>query len=45
MTFKLEKSVAEIAKERDIVIEKLVKFSLNDMLLFWSSNEELIKRQ
>ncbi len=45
MTFKLEKSVAEIAKERDIVIEKLVKFSLSDMLLFWSSNEELIKRQ
>ena len=29
MTFKLEKSVAEIAKERDIVIEKLVKFSLS----------------
>lgn len=45
MTFKLEKSVAEIAKERDVVIEKLVKFSLTDMLLFWGSNEELIKRQ
>ena len=41
----LKKSVAEIAADRQTVIEKLVKFSLTDMLLFWGSNEELFKRQ
>lgn len=45
MKTKLEKSITEIAKDRDIVIEKLVKFSLTDMLLFWSTNEKLFLRQ
>ena len=45
MTIDLKKSVAEIAKERETVIERLVKFSLTDMLLFWGSSEELFKQQ
>jgi len=45
MKTKLEKSITEIAKDRDVVIEKLVKFSLTDMLLFWSTNEKLFLRQ
>lgn len=45
MNSKLEKSVTEIAKDRPAVIEKLVEFSLTDMLFFWSGNEELFKRQ
>lgn len=45
MTIDLKKSVSEIAKDRQTVIDKLVKFSLTDMLLFWGANEELVKRQ
>ena len=45
MKTKLEKSIAEISQDREIVIEKLVKFSLTDMLLFWSTNEKLFLRQ
>lgn len=45
MTDKLVKSVPEIAKDRTTVIEKLVKYSLTDMLLFWGTNEELFKCQ
>lgn len=45
MTDKLVKSVPEIAKDRTMVIEKLVKYSLTDMLLFWGTNEELFKCQ
>ena len=45
MKSKLEKSIQEISKDRKIVIEKLVKFSLTDMLLFWSTNEKLFMRQ
>jgi len=41
----LKKSVTEITKDRQTVIEKLVSFSLTDMLLFWGSNEELFKKQ
>ncbi|MBR1605673.1 MAG: hypothetical protein IJ660_06170 [Alphaproteobacteria bacterium] len=45
MSIDLKKSVTEIAKDRTVVIDKLVKFSLTDMLLFWGTNEELAKRQ
>ncbi len=45
MSVNLKKSVSEIAKDRQIIIEKLVKFSLTDMLLFWSANEDLAKHQ
>ena len=45
MTDKLVKSVPEIAKDRKIIIEKLVKYSLTDMLLFWGTNEDLFKCQ
>lgn len=45
MSIDLQKSVTEISKDRATVIDKLVKFSLTDMLLFWGLNEELAKRQ
>lgn len=45
MTIDLKKSVAEVAKDRATVIDKLVQFSLTDMLLFWGANEELAKHQ
>ena len=45
MTIDLKKSVSEISKDREIIIEKLVKFSITDMLLFWGSSEELFKKQ
>ena len=45
MKTKLEQSIAEIAKDRQIVIEKLVQFSLTDMLLFWGTNKDLAQRQ
>lgn len=45
MPINLKKSVPEISKDREQVIEKLVKFSLTDMLLFWSANEDLAKHQ
>lgn len=45
METKLKKSVAEIAKDRSTIIDKLVQFSQTDMLLFWGGNDELVKRQ
>ena len=45
MTIDLKKSIPEIAKERELVIDKLIKFSLTDMLLFWGSSEDLFKQQ
>lgn len=38
-------AVEEISKKRDEVIEKLLHFSLTDMLLFWSDNKELLQYQ
>ena len=45
MTINLKKSIPEIAKEKELIIDKLIKFSLTDMLLFWGSSEELFKQQ
>ena len=45
MSIDLKKSVTEISKDRATIIDKLVKFSLTDMLLFWGANEDLAKRQ
>lgn len=45
MTTKLEKSVTEIAKDRETVINRLIDFSRTDMLLFWSGNQELSEIQ
>lgn len=45
MNLYLEKTAKEIAKNREEVINRLVQFSLTDMLLFWGQNKELVKRQ
>lgn len=45
MITKLKQISAEIAEHRDEVIDKLVQFSLTDMLLFWGQEKELIQRQ
>ena len=45
MSINLQKSIAQIADNRNEIIDKLVKFSLTDMLLFWSANEDLAKHQ
>ncbi len=42
---KIIKAQAEISRERDEVIQKLLRFVLTDALLFWSHNDELSKRQ
>ena len=41
----LKEAVKELANEREEVIDKLVQFSLTDMLLFWGTEKELIVRQ
>lgn len=41
----LEKARAEIAKNRSEVIERLVQFSLTDLLLFWGQEKDLMSRQ
>lgn len=45
MIKKLQQMSAEIAEHREEVIDKLVQFSLTDMLLFWGQEKELIQRQ
>lgn len=41
----LQNAEADIAKNREAVIERLVEFSLTDMLLFWGQEKDLIARQ
>ena len=41
----LKEAAKELAKDREEVIDKLVQFSLTDMLLFWGTEKELIVRQ
>lgn len=41
MTEKLEKMAAEITANRQEIIEKLVQYSLTDMLFFWSTEKRL----
>lgn len=41
----LEKAREEIAKNRVEVIERLVQFSMTDLLLFWGQEKDLIERQ
>lgn len=45
MNLYLEKTAKEIGKDREEVIDRLVHFSLTDMMLFWGQNEDLVKRQ
>ena len=45
MTEKLEKMAAEITANRKEIIEKLVQYSLTDMLFFWSTEKEIAERQ
>ena len=35
----------DVAQNRDEIIDKLVQFSLTDMLLFWGTQKDLIARQ
>lgn len=35
----------DIRKNKDTIIERLVDFALNDVLLFWSADEKVQKRQ
>ena len=41
MTMFLEDAIPDISKNRDDVIEKLVQFSIADMLLFWGRKKSL----
>lgn len=41
----LEKTAAEIGKNRQEIIDRLVVFSQTDMLLFWGYEKGLIERQ
>ncbi len=41
----LEKAREEIAKNRAEVIERLVQFSMTDLLLFWGQEKDLMERQ
>lgn len=41
----LEKAREEIAKNRAEVIDRLVQFSMTDLLLFWGQEKDLTERQ
>ena len=41
----LDKAKEEIAKNRAEVIERLVQFSMTDLLLFWGQEKDLMERQ
>lgn len=41
----LQKTAKEIGKNRQEVIDRLVRFSLTDLLLFWGQQKDLIKKQ
>src|SRR5574344_1391398 len=45
MTEYLKNVVDEIQENREEVIEKLIQFSVTDMLLFWGQEKDLIARQ
>lgn len=41
----LQKMLKEIPKQRSLILDKLVEFSLTDMMLFWGQNKELVAQQ
>lgn len=45
MEAKLKEAQQEIAQHKEEVIDRLVQFSLTDMLLFWGHEKDLIERQ
>lgn len=45
MNYEWTKIEEDIRQHREELIERLVKFSLNDVLLFWSSDEDLRHEQ
>ena len=45
MTLDLNQAAADIAADREEIIERLVQFSATDMLLFWGNEKALIERQ
>ena len=45
MNLYLEKTAKEIGKNREEVINRLVRFALTDMLLFWGQNKDLVEKQ
>ncbi len=45
MSAYLEKAVKEIAEHRQEIIDKLVSFSITDMMLFWGTEKSLIEKQ
>ncbi len=45
MTLDLKQAAADIAADREEIIERLVQFSATDMLLFWGNEKALIERQ
>lgn len=45
MQKKLQDASKQIANNRLEIIDKLVQFSVTDVLLFWGTNKSLIKRQ
>lgn len=45
MKEQLEKMSRDVAQQRSEIIDKLVQFSLTDLLLFWGTDKDLIARQ
>lgn len=45
MSTQLEQAVADIEKYRPEIIDKLMKYTATDMLLFWGTDRELIAEQ
>ncbi len=45
MTMNFTLMQQDVAQNRDEIIDKLVQFSLTDMLLFWGTQKDLIARQ
>jgi chaperone required for assembly of F1-ATPase len=41
----IDAALADIAENREIIIGRLIDFSMTDMLLFWGINKELAERQ
>lgn len=38
-------ALQDVAENRETIIDKLVEFSVTDMLLFWGENKDLMERQ
>ncbi|MFI3242450.1 MAG: ATP12 family protein [Alphaproteobacteria bacterium] len=41
----LEQGLKEISQNREVIIEKLLQFSLTDTLMFWGNEKDLIELQ